>query len=491
MVAGGLLAVVTAMAMAAYVAQVKLTHTQEQASNATDAAREAIRLLGNDVRSAAPGISAAIVAGGASQLCTTGTIPFDPGGGQLACLPPIFRSATPLAGMLPNVNGSGGNYVPPAVCLGGEAASAGFNLTVGPTQVEPNPANNGMYFCPDDLVIVATDTSNSFYVSGLSSSSIGNVTPAQFALMQTAATTVDGFDTGAVGALVSNPMVLLTGGSGPVLLCANQPCGTPLSPPAISPYAGVTDAQGGAWGWLPLTLSTPQYDLFGNIGTGTPVALPARLVQYAIEPVDSLGNSPPVGGNPIVSANLVRSELLPTGNSPFLSVLGSTVLVKGVIDMQVEFGYDPTGNGQLQYVSSGGYQKAYWQQPNASPTPPTVDTTYNTCLGGAAPNGVSRATCFPNQNFQYLRSVRINLLARIGTVTNSRSQGGLSSAAGTSAPFLLQPAVQDIDTGNVEAQNWKWQPGGTFQPFATIDGAEYREISTEISIRNLALSANY
>ena len=89
---------------------------------------------------------------------------------------------------------------------------------------------------------------------------------------------------------------------------------------------------------------------------------------------------------------------------------------------------------------------------------------------------------------------------RSGNITDSRSSAAQGSGAAISAPFELQPAVQDIagagGPGNLEAQNWGWTaPLATGAPtwvpipaFSTKDGAEYREISTEIYLRNLGLS---
>ncbi len=65
----------------------------------------------------------------------------------------------------------------------------------------------------------------------------------------------------------------------------------------------------------------------------------------------------------------------------------------------------------------------------------------------------------------------------------------MSSAAGVSAPFYLQPAIQDLTAGNLEAQKWGWAPG--FPGFPTVDGAEYREVSTEIFVRNMGLTNNF
>ncbi len=506
MVAGGLLAVLTAAAMAAFVAQVKLTNAQQQAANATDSAREALRLIANDLRAAAPGISAALVAGGASSICPTGTIPFDPGSGALACLPPVFRSSVPIA----PVNSPGVGFALNACGLG----TVGYQLQVGPGQVEPSltPFDTTHFFCPDDLVILAVDDADAYFVSGLPMTSIGNTMPANFALTQ-AAGMADGLDA-SDGALAANPMVLLSGAQGPALLCnsplTTAPCTGGFVAPVPSPWGG--GAVGGTtaanWGSVPVTLRTQTYNLFGSLGTGTPAAMPARVVQYAIEPVDASGQPVGLSGQPAVDANLVRTVVAPAGSfmgpsansGGWFTVISSTILVKGVVDMQVEFGFDPNSNGQLQYSNSAGFQSTYWSQAMgiAGTAPPvaTATPTYNVCNGDPLTAYLFGGTCFPDQQFQALRSVRVNLTARNGAIVNSRSIQGLSSTAGTAAPFLLQPAVQDLTTGNLEAAQWgfTWAPPTSttgFAGFPTVDGAQWREMSTEIAVRNLALSASY
>ncbi len=490
-IAGGLLAAVTAVAMIAYVAQIKLMNTQQQASDATDSARETIRLIGNDLRGAAPGISSAMIAGGANPACATGTIPFDPidghFGGHAACLPPIFRSSSPIAGMLPSVQPGATVWAPTAFCMGGGPAAGGFQLTVGPNQTEPAA---GASFCPDDLVMVTTDASNAFFASNLPISyAPGTPVDVQLAFSQAAA---DGFDTGALQSLSTNPMLLLSGTTGPVLLCTGTYCGGSFVAPLVAnPFPNVTDSFAASWAYTTLTLQASSTNPFANLGVGTPVALPARIVQYAVAPVDANGASPPANGASIVGGNLVRSVLLPIATAPYFAVLSSTVLVKGVVDMQVEFGYDPLGNGQLQYVSSGGYQETYWPQPNNNTTPPAPDTTYNACLSSSPPQGMSAAVCFPDQHFPYMRSVRVSLLVRRTNAQNARTQTALKSSTATAAPFVIQPAGQDLVNGNLEAQNWSWSPGGNFIGFTTIDGAQYREISTEVSVRNLVIASSY
>jgi hypothetical protein len=272
---------------------------------------------------------------------------------------------------------------------------------------------------------------------------------------------------------------LISGAAGPVLINSGAvgACG-----------ATYTDV---AYGCSTVTLGPTASDLFGSVGAGTPVAMPARLVQYSIEPIVADN-----GGPAFVSANLVRTEVTPTANgsaAPFAALGASTTLVDGVIDMQVEFGLDPLGTGQLRYVSSGGYQSQY-MAPLAAGWPPAPEIPANhvstNCNGGFAPAGLFAGTCFPSNELQFVRSVRINLLVRVGTIANSRSATGSHTTAGVSAPFYMQPAIQDLTNGNVEAQSWGYN-GATLPGLATIDGASYREISTEVFVRNLGLSNNF
>ena len=94
-VAVALLFIVTGAAMAAYVAQTRIINTQQQTSSANDHTRETIRLLSNDIRAAGAGLNAATAG---FPKCAPGTIPFDYGAGaaSVACLPPVFRSTSPL-----------------------------------------------------------------------------------------------------------------------------------------------------------------------------------------------------------------------------------------------------------------------------------------------------------------------------------------------------------------------------------------------------------
>ncbi len=504
MVAGGLFALVTAAAMASYVLQVQLTNTQQQSTNATDEVRAGLQVISNDVRAAAPGINAGMLSGGmggaiggtSNSVCPLGTIPFSSATVSMACLPPVFRSTSPtvpLGAALP-----GGFH-----CV--QATSPGYQLVFNAAlnQIAPNPANNGMYFCPDDLVVLAVDDADSFFTNGYPGSSTAGAANVNFLFMPPLVPTPNPntpgettFDEAGISALTINPMVLISGAEGPVLMTTGAVGVTKL-------YTTNTDPGAiGNFGYVPVTLGPTQNDLFGTLGPGFPVAMPARLVQYSISPV-----ADPVTGN-FVSGNLVRTELTPlgaaVGGSWFAAISNSTVLVHGVIDMQVEFGLDPTGSGQLRYVSSGGYQSAPSPPPVSPPAvPPAAEVPENhvaaACGGAANGSTLFGGTCFPTggpapfNDLQYLRSVRVNVLVRAGTINNSRTQTARTSTAGIAAPFMLQPAIQDISAvggnGNLEAQNWLWAPG--FAGYATIDGAEYREVSTEIFVRNLGLTNNF
>jgi hypothetical protein len=271
------------------------------------------------------------------------------------------------------------------------------------------------------------------------------------------------------------------------------------------------------FGFVPVTLGGTLTDLFGSAGTGYPVAMPARLVQYSIQPVTATDSTTWTAATPFVSANLVRTELTPVANSSgspplYFANTFSTVLVKGVIDMQVEFGLDPLGTGQLQYVNSGGYQNIPQLEPvapAAPAAPPAPEATIQhvsaTCLAGglstAKQGALFPGTCFPagppdsTGGMQYVRSVRLNLLVRAGNSANTNATNGTnqrSTGVANAAPFYLQPAVQDLSTGNLEASAWGWSfTSPAWQGFATIDGASYREVSTEIFVRNLGLTNNY
>jgi hypothetical protein len=474
-----------------------------------------MRLVGNDVRSAAPGV-------GAINGCPAGTIPFDAGGGVLSCLPPVFRSSSPL---FYDVTGT-----PPYAMSCGSATSPGYQLELGASgigPIEPCPAcnpsspgsctgackNSALAFCPDDLVIVAVDDSSPlFLATAPGSTSVGNVTPLAFYGSNPGPANTSGYGLDDSAPVPGELFLLQGSGQGAALL--QSPWGSSvtqiplgvggcLSPPCYESYGVV--------------LATPSVDLFGGAQSGA-VAMPARITQYAIEPVNAQGQNQP----PFVSANLVRNVVLPAvpaavvanGTFAFQNVPGppvvltSTVLVEGVIDMQVEFGIEsPPGSGQLVYLSSGGLQTASWT-PGFGKTPPIANADYTSCppVAGAGGAGVYPGVCFPNGfaaggNAQQsaianLRSVRLNLLVRGGRIGNSRSASAKGSAAGVSAPFMIQAGVQDIVGGNLEGLAWGWTPPDptTGQPtFAipTADGAQYRQVGSEIFVRNLSLPANY
>jgi prepilin-type N-terminal cleavage/methylation domain-containing protein len=483
MISVALMSFVTAGAMAAYIAQLRLTNTEQQTSVATDRARDAMRLISKDLRSAAPGLGA--LSGGTTSICPTGTVPFDTGvAAGIACLPPIFRSTSPMY-FDGAVTGGGipGSYTP--TC--GNPASPGYQLTFGPApNIEPTP---GLSFCPDDLVILSVDDSNPlFLISNSPPSSInpGNI-PSVFAGTYTTpqgpAVQGYGFD----DARFPAGMMLLSGSVGSVLL----PLPAPGAPTAYGAGAGVCPT---CYVTYTTTFNTVA-DLFGSSDNFRPgsIGLPARLVQYAIRPVNHLGCNtsaadcapPTIPGPPWVSADLVRTVLAPTAppfNAYPFTVLSTATVVQGVIDMQVEFGVDPLGNGALQYISSAGLY-------NGAGVP---NIAFNSCLplGGGSAFPMYGGVCFPNATnniLTSLRSVRVNLLVRAGTIDNSGpgNPAGATSSAGMSGRFTIQPAVQNAGGGNLEAQAW----GATLPK--TVDGAEYREVSTEIYIHNLGLNSTF
>ncbi|HUB09532.1 MAG TPA: type II secretion system protein, partial [Myxococcales bacterium] len=498
-IAGGLLAVLTAAAMGAYVAQVKLLNTQQQTSQSLDHIQEAIRLIGNDLRAAAPGVSSS--ATGPCQAL--GTIPYDMGGAAgVACLPPVFRSTYPLF-----YNTAAGSPYAGASC--GGPASPGYKLQLGANSggfiYEPNAlppggslSNTGApYFCPDDLVIVAVDDSNPFFLASTPvAGSNGNASPLTFYGSNPAVSY--GFDTmmptgGGVLPLGGDLFLLQGAGQGASLLYVGAAGTVPINPTQALQAAGSCAGGPDCYASYSMVLSTPTVDLFGGAQPGA-VGLPARITEYAIEPVGADGSNTP----PFVSANLVRNSVLPMAPvgagfafQPASPQLITTVLVKGVLDMQVEFGIEnPPGSGQLQYVSSIGAQSINWNGLPATLPTVTVDATpsnYVFAAAGGSPlassQGVYPGVAFPtNQNnaYQNLRSVRFTLLVRESTIANSRtSQAGLQSSAGTSAPFMMQAAVQDVVSGgaigNLEAQNWAGN-GATLPAisFPTVDGAEYK-----------------
>ncbi len=488
-IASAMLFVLTAAAMLSYLGQARIINTEQQTSDANDRTREAVRLISNDVRSAGSGLNPAT---GGFPGCAPGTIPYDYGATPPACLPAVFRSTSPLyfdaaiPGALPPV----GNY---ANCVGGASGpySPGYQLTVGPGIFEPSTTT---LFCPDDLVVLGVDDTEPLFMVQTTPvvPSILNVTPILFAGSSTP--TGYGFDDAfptlpAPPTTAASPIMLYGGATTAVLM--NTTAGV-----AAANYAGGPCAEANC-GLNAMTLIpwTPVNDFFRtNLNFGT-VALPARLVQYHIQPVNILGKNTP----PFVSANLVRTTIIPAkigigGGYPF-TVVSSTVLVQGVVDMQVEFGFDPTGTGQLRYVNSGGTQSI--TAAAAQQLPPDAIQQLNNCVTGTAQAGVFSGVCYPNNGInglntvQQLRTVRVALTVRSSTITNSfTNRTGVDSAAGRAGTYFLRPGVSDIcpPAANAEAVNWGFNcptPPGFATQYPTVDGADYRQVSTEIYVRNL------
>jgi prepilin-type N-terminal cleavage/methylation domain-containing protein len=484
------LSIITAAAMAAYIAQSRIINTQQQTSSANDHAREAIRILSNDARSVGAGLNIATSGFG---TCAPGTIPFDYGAGiGVACLPPLFRSTSPLYfdNAAPGLAWPAGNY---AQCVGGGAGpfNPGYQLTLGAGAFAPSAGN---LFCPDDLVMLAVDdTEPLFMVSPAPAfSCVNNANSLVFA--GSATPTGYGFDDAfpilpPAPTTLASPMMLFGGASTAFLANVSAgvlAVGNYAGGPCLEPNCGLNA--------VPLVPWTQSVDLCAsNLNFGS-VALPARMVQYHIQPVNARGQNVP----PFVSANLVRSTVIPAnvplaGGYPF-TVLSSTVLIEGVLDMQVEFGFDPTGNGLLRYVSSGGTQSI--TAPGPPPYNPDPAQQLNQCAGGAPQLSVYQGACFPTGGIlglaaiQQLRTVRIALTLRSSTITNSgTSFNGARSAAGMGGNFFLRPAVTDIcaPAANVEAQSWGFACPNTIPSLRTVDGATYRQVSTEIFVRNLGL----
>jgi prepilin-type N-terminal cleavage/methylation domain-containing protein len=489
LVAAALLSVVTGAAMAAYIAQTRIINTQQQTSSANDHVREAIRILSNDARAAGAGLN---LATSGFVGCAPGTIPYDYGAGaaSVACLPPMFRSTSPLYfdGAVPGSLWPAGNY---AACVGGGLGpySPGYQLNLGSGAFVPSAAN---LFCPDDLVVLAVDDTEPLFMvqSTPTVSSVGNVTSVLFAGSNTA--TGFGFDDAYPAlppppATATSPMMLFGGATSAVLMnvAAGVAAANYLGGPCLEANCGLS-----AVGLIPRTSSVNFFASNLNFGT---VALPARLMQYHIQPVNALGQNVP----PFVSANLVRSTVVPAavglgGGYPF-TVVDSHVLIEGVVDMQVEFGFDPTGTGLLRYVSSGGTQSITAVGP--PPYGPDALQQVNNCAAGAAGAGVYSGLCFPNNGInglnviQLLRTVRITLTVRSATIANSTSFNGATSSAGRAGTYFLRPGVMDIcpPAANVEAANWGFTCPANVVPLPTTDGANYRQVSTEIYVRNLGL----
>jgi type II secretory pathway pseudopilin PulG len=490
-IASAMLFVLTGAAMLSYLGQARIINTEQQTSDANDRAREAIRLISNDVRSAGSGLNPATAG---FPGCAPGTIPFDFGGGSPACLPPVFRSTSPLYfdNAIPGGTPPGGNY---ANCVTGAGGpySPGYQLTVGNATFIPAAAN---LFCPDDLVVLGVDDTEPLFMVQTTPTvtSIGNVTPIVFAGSSTAAGYGfdDAFPNLPAGppTTAASPLMLFGGATTAALMNVTQGVlggGNYAGGACLEANCGLNA--------LALIPSTTSLDFFRtNLNFGS-VALPARLVQYHIQPVNQLGKNTP----PFVSANLVRTTIVPSNvgiaaGYPF-TVVTNTVLVQGVVDMQVEFGFDPNGTGQLRYVNSGGTQSI--TAPAAPQLPPDAIQQLNNCVTATAQKGIFSGVCFPNNGInglntvQQLRTVRLALTVRSSTITNSfTNQSGFQSSAGRAGTYYLRPAVTDIcpPAANVEAASWGFNcppPVNFAFQFPTQDGADYRQISTEIYVRNL------
>ncbi len=504
MMAGALLSIVTAGAMAAFIAQSRAINTQRQTSEGNDSAREAARLIGNDLRTAAAGVNPG---SGGIGTCAQGSIPFD-GNPGVICLPPVFRSNTPLT--LPTATG----YTDcPSGCPQ-PATNPCYNLDFGNgVTVPPLPAR----FCPDDLVVVAVDDTNPLFMvqSSANFPSVANATPITFAgtspIPRTPAPGVSapsagyGFD----DSVPTNGLMLYGGANGAVLMnttyqgpgaawIANGACTTPAG--------GTCDVAS----YL-LVPSTPTVDLIrNNLGFGA-IAMPAHIYRYSIEPVDAAGlPSLCTVGDPCVGANLIRSQITPLNGVTLagaetlaFTTVSSAVLVEGVVDLQVEFGLaypqtTGTPNGQFVYVNSGGLQQTPWLTPTVPSTQPgpATTTSASNCTGAATDPTVWSGVCFPTGGtagtnaLSSLRTVRLNLTTRSGANVNARSGSAAQTALAVGAMPLLQPAVQDLLTGNAEAGEWGFAGGGPFAGLPIKDGATYRQVSTEISIRNLGWTNN-
>jgi prepilin-type N-terminal cleavage/methylation domain-containing protein len=497
-IAAALLSIVTGAAMAAYIAQTRIINTQQQTSSANDHAREAVRLLSNDVRASGAGLN---IATSGAPGCAPGTIPFDLGGGALACLPPVFRSTSPLyydngaATPVPAAPGSAwpGNYTQCIAGAGGQF-NPGYRLTLGSGAFAPSATN---LFCPDDLVIIAVDDTEPLFQVSPSPpfSCVANTKPINFAGSTTPAGY--GFDDAfpnlpPAPTTLASPLMLIGGASTAALINVSQGVlggANFAGGPCLEPNCGLN-----AVGLVPWCRSVDLFSV-ARVSFGS-IALPARLQQYHIQPVNAAGLNQP----PFVSANLMRTTIIPasgiaapTSGYPF-QVINSEILIEGVVDMQVEFGFDPTGTGLLRYVSSGGTQSIV--AGGAAPYNPDPVQQLNQCTGGAAQSGVFPGVCFPTGGvlglaaIQQLRTVRLNLTIRSSTIANSgTNSNGIRSSAGMGGEFFLRPAVTDICApgANVEAQSWGFTCPANIPSLRVIDGANYRQVSTEIFVRNFGL----
>jgi prepilin-type N-terminal cleavage/methylation domain-containing protein len=524
MMAAALLSIVTAGAMAAFIAQSRATNSEASTSLANDHAREAIRLISNDVRTAAAGLTAG---SGGYGSCAAGTIPFDMGGALIACLPPVFRSSSPIyvPGAISGSTLPGGSFAP---CVG-NPSFPGYQLTVGGGAGQVIEPSTVSHFCPDDLVVLAVDDSNPLFMiqSTPNLSSAGAVLPLAFAgtnaPQRVSSPGVSspwagyGFDDSppsfpAPGGGASQPTMLFGGASGAVLMdvgCVAAGCpavagnyvGTLTVPCTSSPNCWEQ-----AYGIVPYSASVDLYRNNLNFGT---VGMPARLVQYSIQPVSANGTFVA----PFVSANLVRSVVVPTpvaagAGGYVFTIASSSVLVEGVIDMQVEFGFPDPANpsgGQLVYMSSAGLQVAPWPPPYTLGTLPGANAALNltNCGVAAADPTVFSGVCYPTNGGSYnavsqVRTVRLTLTVRVGTRVNVTQGQAATTSTSHSTSFFLQPGIQDLNVPSVEATDWGFNPTAPYVPgaappagvFPSKDGADYRQISTEIYVRNEGWSNN-
>jgi len=517
MVAALLLSIVTAGAMAAFIAESRATNTQASTSQANDHAREAIRLISNDVRTAAAGLSPG---SGGYGTCAAGTIPFDMGGAQIACLPPVFRSSSPIY-MPGAISGStlpGGDFTPCA----GNRSFPGYQLKpgAGPTQVT-EPAV-GSHFCPDDLVVLAVDDANPLFMiqSTPNTSSAGAALPLAFAGTATPQRLIPplvsspwagyGFDDSVpdypVPGTPNAPTMLFGGASGAVLMSVG--CVAPGCPPIGGDYvntltvacASAPNCWDEAFGIVPYSTSVDLYRNNLNFGT---IGMPARLVQYSIQPFGANNTLT----SPFIGANLVRSIVVPTpvpagGGAYVFAVQSSTVVVEGVIDMQVEFGFPDPANpnsGQLVYLNSAGLQANVWPLPYTTGSLPNASGALNltNCAGGGADATVYSGVCYPTNGGSFnavsqIRTVRLTLTVRVGTGVNATLGTASRTNASRSGVFFLQTGIQDLTAPSIEGIDWGFSPTTPYTPgaalpagvFASQDGADYRQISTEIYIRN-------
>ena len=524
MVAAALLSIVTAGAMAAFIAQSRATNTQASTSEANDHAREAIRLISNDVRTAAAGLTSG---SGGYGSCAAGTVPFDMGGALIACLPPVFRSASPIyvPGAISGSNLPVGSFVP----CGGNPSFPGYQLTLGAAGanqvIEPSTIS---HFCPDDLVVLSVDDSNPLFMiqSTPNLSSAGAVIPLAFAGTNAPQRVISpavsspwagyGFDDsipnfpppGGPG----QPTMLFGGASGAVLM--NVGCTAPNCPAVAGTYTGTLSTPCSsapncwdqAYGIVPYSASVDLYRNNLNFGT---IGMPAHLVQYSIQPIGANGTFVA----PFVSANLVRSVVIPTpiaagAGGYVFTIASSTVLVQGVIDMQVEFGFPDPANpagGQLVYLSSAGLQAGAWATPYTLGTLPGANGALNltNCGVAAADPTVFSGVCYPNNGGSFnaisqMRTVRLTLTVRAGAGVNTVAGAAVRSSTSRSGVFYLQTGIQDMTVPSVEATDWGFDPTVPYVPgaaipagvFASQDGADYRQISTEIYVRNEGWSNN-